>query len=295
MQDADHAGQTPDLPGIDEQADYPEQPRGGILRSWHLLFHSTYQRQIAAELQSLKRGEIPVLIRMNDTLSLTFSGETTECEVAGQAYHRLKTLSHIPVALYLYLAQREQVAQTDLAALKEGIEQLSASGDDRALAGSCQAFLEGYCRDGVMGDNALLRLRQDYNRVVNRLIRQASREAVEAMDKAVRKFEAHVDSEMHWSELYCVVCSGHQPRYGELNKQYFQQYLQQHNIGDANWEHRLIYGEGVTESEAALQLVAQRRVDERIGAVLLGSSYRLNRDVLAHAASVALERRDLSD
>lgn len=295
MQDAEHSARAPDLPGIDEQPDFPEQPRGGILRSWHLLFHSAYQRQMAAELEGLKQGDIPVLIRMNDTLSLTFAGETTECEVAGQAYHRLKTLSHVPVALYLYLAQQEQAAQSDLTALKEGIEQLSVCGDDRALAGSCQAFLDAYCRDGVMSDSALLRLRQDYSRVVNRLIRQASREAVEAMDDAVANFEAHVDSDMHWSELYCVVCSGHQPRYGELNKQYFQQYLQQHNIGDANWEHRLIYGEGVTDFEAALRLVAQRRVDERIGAVLLGSSYRLNQDVLAHAASVALERRDLSD
>ena len=280
------------LPGIDPKREFPAQPDGAPLRPWHELFHSSYQEQIDSACARLQDSDRPVLIRIDDVLILLYASQRDTIKVAGDAYHRYKTLCHIPLAIHSYLAINDPALLT--AAEFDAMGSALDSVDDRErpepVLDACRDFLADCRTRRVMSLAAVEKLRESYQPAVRLLVQNAADEAVAALDVALKAFESRVSAPQHWSELFCVVCSGHQPRYGELNKQYFRQYLQARNIGDVHWEHRLIYAEGVTEPDKALRLVAQRIVDSRLGAALLGDSVRLNQDILAHAASVALDK-----
>lgn len=280
------------LPGTEHKRDFPAQPDGGPLRPWHELFHSTYQEQLDAEAEKLGDSQRPVLIRIDDILVLSYAGQRHELEVADAAYHRYKTIAHVPLAIYQYLSANDPaiLTTTEFNAIASALDMLAEDDQADTIVNACHQFINDVRARRVISAQALEALREQYVQATRLLVQRAADEAVAALDEALGSHEELVADPMHWSGLFCVVCSGHQPRYGELSKQYFRQYLQARNIGDIDWEHRLIYAEGVSEVDEALRLVAQRLVDARLGAALLGNSVRLNQDILSHAASVALER-----
>ena len=81
-----------------------------------------------------------------------------------------------------------------------------------------------------------------------------------------------------------VICGAHQPRYREATCQYFGQLLHQPEGYGAEGEDRLVYGEGLCDINAALDLLARHIVDQRASNSLFGDRRRLQEDLLADAA-----------
>ena len=82
-----------------------------------------------------------------------------------------------------------------------------------------------------------------------------------------------------------LICAGHQPRYRETAKQYFQQLLQEKVGPDARFENRVIYAESIREIPAALDLLARHIVDQKASVVFFDHPTRLQKDMLADAAT----------
>jgi hypothetical protein len=96
--------------------------------------------------------------------------------------------------------------------------------------------------------------------------------------------------ERRWAGLYVVICGAHQPRYREAACQYFGRVLHQPEGSGAERENRLVYGEGLTDIDAALDLLARHIVDQRASNLLFGDRRRLQQDLLADASATELQK-----
>src|SRR6266513_1749341 len=96
--------------------------------------------------------------------------------------------------------------------------------------------------------------------------------------------------EPRWAGLYVVICGAHQPRYREATCQYFGQLLHEPEGSGAEREDRLVYGEGLGDIDAALDLLARHIVDQRASNLLFGDRRRLQEDLLADAANTKVRK-----
>ena len=96
--------------------------------------------------------------------------------------------------------------------------------------------------------------------------------------------------EGRWAGLYVVICGAHQPRYREAACQYFGRLLHEAEGSAAEREDRLVYGEGLCDVDAALDLLARHIVDQRASKLLFGDRRRLQEDLLADVASTEVRK-----
>lgn len=88
-----------------------------------------------------------------------------------------------------------------------------------------------------------------------------------------------------------VIGSGHMPRERNASMQMFGKMM-----GESREGGRLIYGEGVADEKAALDLVATHITDRHIAADFFADDWRMHRDLLSDAAGAYLsKKRDLVD
>jgi hypothetical protein len=271
-----------------------DRPASGALATWNRLFRGNYPAWWIRERGRLGSHEWPVLIRLDDVLVLCHDGQRESVEVDDGHYHELKAVSHLVPGLALHLLHAQERAlpgidANELSELERLLEQTRGDSFDDALHTACETFLDAYRSSGCVSAAAIEKLATAYRNALRPLLARAGEHALRSLDKAVRGFESAVGDPHAWSALSCVVCSDHQPRYGELSKQYFARYLVSRNIGGRQWPHRLIYAEGRHDVDEALDLVAQRAIDARIGRLLLDGPSDLDRDVLAHAAATTLD------
>lgn len=269
-------------------------------------FGARYAERLDREVRRMAEEGLPVLIRMDDDLVLRSGSRRVCLTIADARYTGLKSVCHLPLGLYLEAgaAGRSAAALESLTGWVPMLESLAdpsvhragtwADPVDRGLAAAiaahCLDFVHGCRDDGCIALDRLQRFTAGVRPLTARATERAAARALERLADAVTHLERTFDDEDAWRELFCVVCSGHQPRAGELNMQFFRRYLHDRRIGGSQAEHRLLYGEGLGEEDDALRLVAQRRVDAELGVHFTGSATRLNQDVLAHAARWLLDR-----
>jgi hypothetical protein len=86
-----------------------------------------------------------------------------------------------------------------------------------------------------------------------------------------------------------LLVSTHQPRYREASKQYFQRLLHQVESPDAEGEDRVIYAEGVFDTDGAKDPLARHIIDQRASTMFFGDRHRLQEDLLVDAATAYLK------
>lgn len=79
-------------------------------------------------------------------------------------------------------------------------------------------------------------------------------------------------------------------KHGEATCQYFGRLLQQPDGYGAEREDRLVYGEGLCDVDAALDLLARHIVDQRASNLLFDDRRRLQEDLLADAANTEVRK-----
>lgn len=92
-------------------------------------------------------------------------------------------------------------------------------------------------------------------------------------------------SQSVWKSLYVLICAGHQERYRETTKQYFQRLVGEKNSFDARFENRVIYAESIRDIPAALDLLARHIVDQEASVVFFDHATRLQKDLLTNAST----------
>jgi hypothetical protein len=253
-----------------------------------------------------KRAASPLIVVSGNELTL-FRGDASETRrVIPALYHSLKSISHVPLALFLRLKPLAgtaipESAQAGLRAFRQKIEAAKAalpSGDLTQEQASRQASLldaSFLLISQVLRDGRVERSRVDaFAGAMGPLtlanVDEAACAQIRAMHEQTTRWRSAMTKE-EWATLRVVIRGRHQPRIRNVATQYFSRLL-----GDAGpaWAYpgesmRVVYAEDMGGDEAG-DVLATVLVDADIGAAFFGDAWRMSEDLLSGGARNCLDR-----
>jgi hypothetical protein len=270
-------------------------------------FHETYTRLVEQVLAQLG-DSVPVVVLIGDDATLLCDGGEQREQVIPARYHELKALAHLAFGVQLTLMANKSGRLTELTAnelhkkhaqIREAQAAVNASTTCASSSPKMKAPAELLCRARALVDRVLAEGVVDFDRLQEH-VRALASHAFETAQLAVcielEQLHALLGrwrndlGERRWAGLYVVICGAHQPRYREAACQYFGQLLHEAEGSAAEREDRLVYGEGLTDIDAALDLLARHIVDQRASNILFGDRRRLQEDLLADAAATEVRK-----
>jgi hypothetical protein len=111
---------------------------------------------------------------------------------------------------------------------------------------------------------------------------------LDILHETVMRWKEQIGAEI-WEALYVVICAGHQARYREASKQYFQRLLGEKEGDGAHYEDRVVYAEHIYDVDAALDLLARHINDQQASIELFNNPTRLQEDLMSDGAAAYLE------
>ena len=254
-------------------------------------FRSHYGESRAA---TLGRTD-PIILVEFETLVLLHKGERREEPFTPPLYHRLKSISHIPLTLFVMSSRYgdQPLPSGALHALEEYRALVVAARDalpsleipadlrptlDTIVASSLRLIDETRAtrRFDPMAATALARSLEP---AVMSAAREAARAQLDGLDRAARRFRADLGEDA-WSRAYVVVFGVRQARVDNLQYSYFRRAMGP----DADGK-RLIYAESIFEESKALDLLGSILLDRAIGIAFFDREYRMERDLLGDATA----------
>ena len=278
-------------------------PKSGPLSDANADFHVTYN-QLVNEGTARLGTTVPVVILLGGHLILVHEGtETTEHTIPPD-YHRLKAYSHVAFGLQLALMANGEGSLSDNVAdqLRSKLKHIKTAVDeipnDELPAEQLVAPAEVLQLSATMinetlhADKVDMSLVVQFARNVAPLVLQNAAFAVRAelnrMHELVSVWRKQLGEET-WQNLYVVICGGHQPRYRDAAKQYFQRLLHEVDGLGAEMEDRVLYGEGIRDVDGAMDLLARHVIDQEASNMFFGNKNRLQEDLLADVATEYLK------
>ena len=246
----------------------------------------------------------PVILVEMDQLILIHEGRREEATAIPPLYHRLKAVSHVPLALYVALAPHGEGPPDEalLARLREfrskivavegaldgsgmGTEQLARS---RRLLGRSRSFVDGVLAEGRFDPAGLGALTRELAPLVLAHAADAARAQIDGYHAQVKAWRGRLTAE-EWARLRVVVMGVQMPRRHNTAVQFFAKLL-----GLPGESKRIVYAEELAGEEQALNLLATHQLDGELSVSFFDDPERMEIDLLGNAASVYLDTLDLS-
>lgn len=261
-------------------------------------FRSLYAAGRCATLAGLS----PLIVCERDRLVLIRNGQRAEATVIPPLYHRLKSVSHIPLAIFVALAPYgdrplDEARRAGLRQFRSRIDDVLRSLDQsgfsvdqvtrsRSLLQRCNNFLDDILERGKYEAADLQRLTRFAGPIVLVNASDAARAQIDAYHAQVRIWRADVPA-ADWAKLRVLVLGPQMPRKHNLAVQYFAKLL-----GVAGESRRLIYAEQLSGEQQGLNLLATHQLDSELSEAFFGDPERMEFDLLGNAASVYLDGLD---
>lgn len=260
----------------------------------------------AARRDLLDRQKNQALIVVNEDTMLLYHGGREPQVITGlrpPLYDKLKTLGHVPLAIFCLLIRRkddsDDIPAPTLAALRDYHELLAtAAGDldtsdetsrgllhqpveilERALA-----FLDRAISDGRVSKADLIAFGRKNVADLNAIFYAATKAQLDACHQRITHLKEKVLSEEDWKALRVLVMGPHMAHKDQNFLQYFSKILRTAMYTDK----RLVYYEG-EDPDAALDLMGTAILDFQASQAIFGNQDRLHRDVLADGTKLYLE------
>lgn len=277
-------------------------PQTGPLAATNRGFHESYNTLLGDTLDQLGHS-IPVIVMLHDDLLLVAGDTQQQARVVPEHYHRLKAIAHSGFGLQLWLmAHRSRVLDDKMrvqlvataTVLRNSLTALdSLPPDERPTP---KTLLEGnleYIDRVLTAGVAEIPVAQEYAEwiaphVLN-MARAAVRLELDSLHEVVGRWRGELGKEA-WQHIYVVLCGNHQPRYRQAANQYFDRLLGEHPGIGAESEDRIVFAENVSELDGALDLLARHIIDQQASTMIFGYRSRLQKDILADAATEYLDR-----
>jgi hypothetical protein len=237
-----------------------------------------------------------------DYLVLYYRGERFEGKKADDSYHQLKTVAHVPLAIYVMLAGHvdSSMADTKLDEIRNfrelippvhtAIESCGLAScqrqRQRKLLGRCQSFLDRVLARGKCSGDELARFCRRCTPEFMQNTFEAAQVRLRGYHRQMCAWKKTIDPG-DWDKLQVVVTGAQMPRRGNLAVQYFARLL-----GEPGEGRRIIYAEALFDEKKALNLLGTHRLDAAAAEVFFGDPLRLHRDLLADATPAALDTLD---
>lgn len=241
----------------------------------------------------------PIIVASGDRLVLLDHGQRTEGEPVDRSYHDLKTVAHVPLAVYLCLAPygERPLDDTRLDRLRDLREKISAV--ERTLADRfgeaqrqgqedllerCGKFVDNVVEQGTYSKSALHDL---LRHVLPQVLVNVEQSVQVRLDNYRRNAAAWRESlgADEWSRLRVVVQGAAMPRDDNLTVQFFAKLLGERGEGT-----RIIYAESLFDEDKALNLLGTHLLDTQIGIDFFNDRWRMHRDLLGPAAARYLDQ-----
>ncbi len=216
-------------------------------------------------------------------------------------YNKMKTLGHVPLAIYCLLYDQTDKLLTDdvlanvsayRAAIERNARNLDTSEEaDRGtlrqpslICAKATALLDtAIARRGVSGKEFAAFIQETRDDIAS-LLAAAARAQLDACDALVTHIRQDVLSKEQWQDLRVLVLGPYMARQGELFLQYFSQLLDTPMQGDR----RLVYYDG-EDLEGAFDRLGTIMLDSAASDAIFGDRERMHRDVLADETTLYLQ------
>ncbi len=241
----------------------------------------------------------PTLIVNGDNFALLRQGRRVEANVGTPIYDPIKTIAHIPLAIYVTLTPGDGAVDDDrlktLAGLRELIPPAEASLDALKLSAATLArqkqivaasltFLDDVAGRGKFARSLLLAFTRRMAPLVMENVTEATRAQLDATHTLVSAWRSDL-SPQEWNQLHVLIIGPHMPRENLVVTQYFLRLLQEPSEG-----RRVVYAESLWEEPQALDLLGTHLLDGSVGEAFFSDYMRMHRDLLGDAASQYLPR-----
>jgi hypothetical protein len=250
------------------------------------------------------RETSPVIIHAGDKMVLLKDGVRTEAPALTPRYHELKSVAHVPLALYVILiaGAGSRLDDSQLNNLREyrllvaqGRDSIEARGfepDQRdrqlRLFDRSLALIDATLIKGMVAKTELLRFTQSQKDDILANAYEAAQDQIDTTDRQFKAWQAEMTPEEQ-KQLRVAVSSVHMPRVGNLAMQYFSVVLnepfegrfEEEEIKDSDF--RLLFTESVFDEEQILNAIGTHVVDAEIGSWFFDDTQRMHRDLLADA------------
>jgi hypothetical protein len=241
----------------------------------------------------------PTLIVNGDNFALLRDGRRIEANVGTPIYDPIKTIAHIPLAIYVTLTPGDGAVGEDrlktLAGLRELIPPAEASLDtlklsaatlarQKRIVADSLAFLDDVAGKGKFARSLLLAFTRRMAPLVMENVTAAARAQLDATHAQVSAWRRDL-SPQEWDRLHVLIVGPHMPRESLVVTQYFLRLLHEPSEG-----RRVVYAESLWGEPQALDLLGTHLLDGDVGEAFFGDYMRMHRDLLGDAASLYLPR-----
>jgi hypothetical protein len=235
----------------------------------------------------------PVLIVNGDNFSLVRGGKRAEANAGTPIYDPVKTIAHIPLAIYVALTPGDgpidDARLKTLAELRRLIPPAEASLDalklpaatlarQKQIVGDSLAFLDGVTASHKFERAALLAFTRRMAPLVMQNVTDATRAQLDATHALVSAWRRELNAS-EWSKLHVLIIGPHMPREDLAVTQYFLRLLHEPAEGG-----RVVYAESLWQESQALDLLGTHLLDGSVGEAFFGDATRMHRDLLGDAA-----------
>jgi hypothetical protein len=235
----------------------------------------------------------PTLIVNGDNFALLRGGRRVEANVGAPVYDPVKTIAHIPLAIYVTLTPGDGALDEDrlktFAGLRHLIPPAEASLDtlklpaatlarQKRIVAESLAFLDDVARRRTFVRSSLLAFTRGMAPLVMENVTEATHAQLDATHAQVSAWRRDL-SPQEWDQLHVLIVGPHMPRENLVVMQYFLRLLHEPAEG-----RRVVYAESLWEEPQALDLLGTHLLDGDVGEAFFGDYMRMHRDLLGDAA-----------
>jgi hypothetical protein len=218
-------------------------------------------------------------------------------------YHSLKMVSHAAMGVFLILNRQEQdrllqAQQDDLRQLRSlilearnGLGKYEFPEEQRLrqerILEDCASFIRVVLDRGACDPKELTSFCRNMGPLVLANAADAAKDQIDAFHIQMSEWRRQLPPE-EWRKLHVVIQGSQMPRKGNLAVQYFAKLL-----GVSGEGPRIIYAEGLFETQSALNLLGTHRLDSQVAVSFFNDPSRMDRDLLSDAAAEYLKKLPL--
>ena len=241
---------------------------------------------------------VPTLIVSGDNFSLLRSGgRREEANVGTPIYDPVKTIAHVPLAIYVILTPGEGSVDAArlkaLAGLRELIPPAEASLDavklpaatlarQKRIVEESLAYLDEVAKARRFTRAGLVRFTRSMAPLVMENVVEAARAQLDATHAQVSAWRRELSAD-EWGRLRVVIIGPHMPRQDLVVTQYFLR-----RLGERQEGRRVVYAESMWQEAQAMDLLGTHLLDGGVGEAFFGDYMRMHRDLLGDAAKAYL-------
>ena len=238
-------------------------------------------------------GDGPLLIINGDTAAFVRGGRRSDAAINVPKYHLVKTIAHIPLAIYVALTPGDGALDAGRVKTLEDLRRLispaRASLDGLDFTADVLARQDQIIRESVTFLDATIahrtNARQDLEAFTRRMsplvmgnVADATRAQLDILHAQVTAWRREMTAR-EWDALHVLIVAAHMPRDESVHVQYFARLLHEPVEG-----RRIVVAESLWEEPKAMDLYGTHLLDGSIGQAFFGDPMRMHRDLLADAA-----------